>query len=243
MVLNEGKSVKVLYILFIIFIITSSSGICQQKIDTNFILRQNTKYYHAIFIDTNKNSSFYADLKTNKFSPFNSLFYLEGIQQLKDNKIKITKHKISNFNLNWHPLYLYKGGYYVYIPSDGMYNNWLSISDSIFLYYAGGEMVSNAINDFKKIKNNEFQFDLTEISGNRRKVKVYIIDQNLGIAVFEFIEGDGKVKYELRVASNKIRNFPIIVNYCLEEKQNEYKFDEPNFNIILSSYMKSTIHF
>lgn len=224
---------KNILIIFVVIGITIDVAFCQTKSDTTFILRENGEYYHAIFIDNNKNSSFYTDLEKNISSPFDSSLYFENIQALRKNDIKISRHKINNISKNWKLLYLYKGKYYVYYPSDGMYNNWIDITDSIFLFYAGGEMIVSAISNFRQITSKEFQFRLTEDYGKVRKINIYIIDKKRGIAVFEYAQKNGQYKYELRVATNKIRNFPIIINYCEVQKQDEFDFDKPNYKRLI----------
>jgi hypothetical protein len=228
-------------IYFISIMIINLSALGQiEKTDTVFILKENGLYYHAIFIDTNKRSLYYSTLEKNICSPFDREFYVRGVDQLRRNNINIIKHNIVDEYRSWHPLYLYKGEYYVYLPSDGMYNNWLTISDSIFLNYGGGEMICYAINDFKKINSNQFQLYLTSADNKSQKVNIYSLDTTKGIAIFEYPqEGNKKCKYELRVATNKIRSFPIIINYCKVQKQEEFNFDNPNYQVLINLILKN----
>lgn len=206
----------------------------QQKSDTIFIRRANTGSYHAIFIDTNRNSQFYTQLENNIQSPFDSTFYFSNIEDIKENKVRFQKDSIKGIPLDWKPLYYYNHKYYVYVPSDGIYANWVKISDSSLLYYAGGEMLVQAINNFQKVEPDKFSFTSTDILGKLIKTNIYVLDKELGIAVFEYPDKSNGDKYELRVSSNKIRQFPIIVNYSTSEKTDELVFDKPNFKSLLS---------
>lgn len=212
----------------------------ESNVDTNFILRENGLYYHAIFIDSNKSSHFYSELENNTKSPFDSTFYFDGLVRLRKNKIKIKHQSINTIAQDWMPLYLYKGKYYNYYPSDGMYTNWIKISDSIFLTYAGGEMITSSITKLIKKSITEFQFTLTGETGSKENVNVIVIDSKNGVAIFEYPKRKF-AKYELRITTNKIRKFPVIVNYCTEQKQEEFKFDIPNFLQLLKYSIASKL--
>lgn len=219
------------FVVAIILKISAFGQVARQ--DTNFIVRENGLYYHAIFIDTNKDSRFYTYLEKNTKSPLDSAFYFEGINRLKQNKVTITAHKITGIEKTWHPLYLYKGKYYVYSPSDGMYGDWVQINDSIFLSYAGGEMISKAIDHISKTGSNQVRLRVTGDDGKPEKIKIYTIDAGKGIALFEYPKKETAYRYELRVALSKIRRFPIIVNYCETNKQDEFEFKKPDYGRLL----------
>ena len=206
----------------------------QRRSDTVFIKRVNVESYHAIFIDTNRNSQYYTELQNNLQSPFDSAFYFSNIADLKENKVLFKKNDLSGIPLDWKPLNYYNHKYYVYKPCDGIYSNWVRISDSTLLYYADGEMLVQTINDVKHVGQNKFSFTSTDIQGKAIRTNIYILDEQAGMAVFEYPGKSYADRFELRVASDKIRNFPIIVNYSLEQKEEELAFDKPDFRRLLS---------
>jgi hypothetical protein len=220
------------YLLILIAITTITAN--SQTRDTIFIIREYNPSYHAVFIDTNRHSNSYSLLETYAANSFDSAFYFEGIKQLNGSN-KIKKIRSDNIDKDWSPLYLYKKKYYVYLPSDGMYNDWIHISDSIFLWHAGGEMICNSIDSFKRIGNKQFQFSLLKANRHHKVVNIYILDKEKGIALFEY-PGEKQHPFELKVATNKIRNFPMIVNYCKNEKQSEFEFDKIDFKFLLAQF-------
>lgn len=62
----------------------------------------------------------------------------------------------------------------------------------------------------------------------------YLRLEKNGIAVFEENTKGYPPGYYLMIAANKIRNFPIIVNYCKTNKQLEFNFDNPDYRKLLS---------
>ena len=212
-------------------ILGALTGVGQGK-DTTFILRETGKYYHAVFFVRDTLSSLYGDLASNRNSPWDSAFYNEGIALLK-RKVRLGKHPPAGLALSWHPLQLYKGQYYVYLPSDGTNNNWIRLTDSTLLEYAGGEMLPYALHKVEKQGEKLYTFTSTFVSGERCVIRVHLLDEEKGVALFEFKDETGVERYQLMVATGKMKNFPLIVNYCREQKQDELEFDVPDYALIL----------
>ncbi len=68
-----------------------------------------------------------------------------------------------------------------------------------------------------------------------RKLTVHIIDKHKGIAIFEELIEDKAKQYYLMIDATKIRQLPIIVNYCETQKQMEFDFDEPDYQKLLNT--------
>lgn len=221
---------KYLYCFFI-GLLAGLSAAGQGK-DTTFILRETGLYYHAVFIERDTASSLYGDLASNRQSPWDSAFYNEGVALLK-RKVRLSKHPLPGLATNWHPLQLYKGQYYVYYPSDGTYNNWIRLTDSTLLEYAGGEMLPYALHKVEQGGSGVYTFSATFVSGERCAVQIHLLDVEKGMGLFKFKDETGMERFQLMVATNKMKNFPLIVNYCKDQKQDELEFDLPDYELLL----------
>src|ERR1700740_1535996 len=114
-----------------------------------FVRELHPDNYYEIFIEPNKFSGEYDNVIASRYSEWDSAFYRGWVQQLKA-KTKFSRNDISGIPQSWHPLYLHKGRYYVYRPSDGMYDSWVFITDSTLIQYMGGEMIPDAIHKIRK---------------------------------------------------------------------------------------------
>lgn len=210
-------------------------------LDTIFIVKEIQKggIYHAIYIEPNKSSKYYDRINNFKLdlNAYQELLkYLTGKQPAK-----LPKHKTTIIPKKWLELHAYKNKYYVYSPSDLGYNSRLRITDTTLIWH-DMELNANVINSVQTIDQNTVEFDVTklafsQISGKlinvKSKLRIHVIDPKNHIAVFEFITKGAPAWYELRVGADKIRNFPMIVNYCKGEKQIEFMFDDVDFKKLL----------
>ncbi len=204
-----------------------------QKItkDTTFILREvNSKIYHAIFIDNNKNSKYSKWISDFTFNSFDSVSYKGQIDLLKEYPhAGFKKVSLKAITTKWIPLYLYKNRYYAYAPSDRSYNKWIKITDSTFIEYDMEGPMPSKIRSFSNINQRHFALHVADVPQKQRKIDAYIIDPKNEIAVFEFSEKNKKPLYRLMVSAKNINRYPVIVNFCVDNRTSEMEFDTPNF--------------
>jgi hypothetical protein len=222
--------------VLIALLINASNSLLGQAVkrDTVFLLKRNVEgVYHAIFIDTSPTSKFYKQI-SNFNASTDAVIYKSSMKYLKENKIRLTERKITDLPHRWIELKMYKGKYYAYKPADFYTHYKAGITDTRFIDYTGEGPVANKIVSYKKIDAKTFEFQLTGQLRQNRKLLIHIIDGKNGIAVFEEVSDNKPVKYfYLMISADKVRNVPIIVNYCETEKQLEYRFDEPNFEELI----------
>ena len=187
---------------------------------------------HSVFIEKSKNSSFYDKICNFNFGTFDNRSYLSSIDYLKKNKIRLTKVSTGDFPKRWISLKQYKGNFYTYYPSDFISHYKVGISDTTFIEYTGEGPEENKIVSFEKQDSITFKFKIIGHSLKISNLTVHFIDSKNGIAIFEE-SNSGQIKYRLMISSDKIRNLPIIVNYCKEQKTVEFKFENPNYRQLL----------
>lgn len=201
--------------------------------DTTFIFRQAGDYYHAIFID-DKNSDYYNKIVDHPYNDVDSLSFKENMIQLKKRYSgSFPRYNLENIHKKWVPIYLYKGNYFVYAPSEWGFNTWVEINDSFFIKYSFDDAAVPAIIQSLKKKNNKVTIDVVKPTLEKSTVKITIIDKKNQIAVFEYSDLTHPYRYRLMVSADNVRNFPIIVNYCEVQKQKELQFDTVNYNKLL----------
>ncbi|WP_285058172.1 hypothetical protein [Pedobacter ginsengisoli] len=220
------------YLLILAFCILTTTGFAQQ-LDTVF-LKPRDKEGHAIFIDPNPNSAYYARIADTAYTR-KDREHKESIRRLKSFKVKANKPlRITDIPLNWCKLSLYKGKYYLYAPSDWSYTR-VSLSDSIFIEM-GMERMIYGTSSFSKTGENSYKIStVADYNGSKSSIDIHVIDPEKGIAVFEYLKlaNDPSGRYELMIDVNKIKQFPVIVNYTPQHKEIEFNFDSPDFGALL----------
>ena len=224
---------KYLLIIFIFFPIYNLA--CQKlNLDTIFLLKNKE---HIIFIDTSKESTFYNKVANFTYSDLNDETFESSLKYFKKNKIKLNNHKIKRLAKKWVIIKYYKNKFYTYYPSD-FYNHYkISITDTAFIEFYGEGPVANKILTFRKNTDKKYSFLLTGEGKINRSVVFYIIDRKNGIAILE--ESYNCIKnYFFMIDATKIKQLPIIVNYCISQKQLEFNFEEPNYENLLKINIK-----
>lgn len=208
------------------------------KNDTDFILRKFDKdYYHAIFIERNRNSKYYKDLTDFTMNKYDTDDYLSNCDYLKKRfHSPLNKYDLNNFPKEWMPLYRYKGKYYIYYPSEWGLKDRTIFTDSTLVYWNMEGPYPNPIKLFKKINNNTWQIKARTLFPNDRQDFHYIIhmiDTVNQIAIWENENEKGPYRFDFYIPKEKAKNFDLIVNYCLQGKFNEFGFDVIDFEALL----------
>lgn len=218
----------------------------QVKKDTGFLYRvqRDTPYpfYHAIYIEKNRQSNYYKLLQDFRFSKDEQQNYREAMKQ---NSSHITRKHKSGLPEKWVPLYLYKGRYYVYAPSEwgGLCRRMLNDSTLIF-WFMDGPMPYFLRSVIKTGENRYTVLSRDYIIGQEgflrpEVLNIYIIDPKNKIAVWEYKSRKEKNwQYELVVPRENIPRFDMIVNYCNTDKQMEFDFDRIDFKALLARFRK-----
>lgn len=206
--------------------------------DTVFLLRNKTKdYYHAIYIEKNRQSKFYQWLTDFGFDNYDKEefdTYYRGIKD--DSSIKIKRFNRSDLPSEWVPLYSLKGRYYLYAPSDWGNAGRKIITDSTLVFWFMDGPYPIPLSSFRKNSNN--QYALTGIGRHsfdsaRTQLIIHMIDSKNKIAVWEFPAESTRYRYRLYVARENAPNFDMVVNYCKDAKQMEFSFDQIDYSKLL----------
>ena len=152
---------------------------------------------------------------------------------VKDTSITIKHYKDLSLPLKWTPIYKIKKDYYLYGPSDWMFNLGYIISDStIIRQYSDGPDVM-VILDYMQVSAHKYYFKALTNFKKIIELTIYIIDHKNNIAVWEFTI-DNKNYYELNVSSDNIAHFPLVNCDCREVKcLIEYEFKQPDYKKLI----------
>jgi hypothetical protein len=203
--------------------------------DTLFIYRNvSPDSYHAIFIDTLRVSQHKSRLANFDFSGSDQKTFRDQYESTKIKSAReFAKHPIS-LSRNWLPVFQHKEKYYVYAPCDWGVTGRISLADSAFIRWSMDGPAPVPIASVDSDDTLRYRVALTDENEPAPiQLTIHRIDPLTKLSVFEYV-GAGEVWYELRVPAENVRYFPIIVNYCRDEKQSEYSFESIDFNQLLS---------
>lgn len=171
-----------------------------------------------------------------------SLLTVIGFSQSKADTIFISKTENSKIYLDNHhqgflhntdinlenylPIYSYKGKNYLYKPCDGYNDKNILINDKSVTINTGEEQYFEILNKIKTKQKTSYTLVNQNINTELEIKKI-----NKQLYVIKFYND-----YYLMTKLNQIKKFPIIVNDCLKEKVEEFKFD----NIDAKSLFEST---
>ena len=184
----------------------------------------------SIFIDPNKNSHGYkrlTDFQVDEFSKENYDATLKDLLQKNKNTKALNIDEISK---NWIEIHLYNNQYYVYESCD-FYNQQMAIKSNILTHWSMEGQEPHLIVSAKQSKPNIFDLKLKDNYLN--EIKIYLINKEKGLAVFEELVNGKHFDYFLMLDSSKVSNFPIIINNCTKAKQSEMRFDKIDFRKLL----------
>lgn len=206
------------------------------KKDTVFLLKEKRNPgYHTVFIDINPQSKYYKAISDFSFTGDDEATYASTLKLVEGKQLTRFGSKI--FPRKWIKIYQYKGKFYVYHPSDFMAHYMVRLTDSSYITYEGEGPFANKIISFDEVNSSLYRFSLKGPYIGNYNLRVHIIDPEKGIAVFEESVMGRRKDYFLMVTADKVRNLPVIVNYCPVGKEVEFNFRKPDYRKLLN--MKS----
>ncbi len=195
-------------------------------------------FYHAVFIDTNRNSQFYKKLYDFRFTKTENLDDYK--KTFKDKKVVFPKPYKTGLPVEWVPLYQYKRKFYVYSPSEAGELNRRILNDSLLIAWYIDGPYPYVLDSARKVNEHTYSFTTREYFNNSdvfakpEILNIYIVDDKTQMAVWEYkSRKDKQFFYRLFIPREHIKDFDLVVNYCLTDKQMEFHFEEPDFPSLL----------
>ncbi|MDR2148808.1 MAG: hypothetical protein LBE91_20395 [Tannerella sp.] len=146
---------------------------------------------------------------------------MEGIAEFfSERKIPMKHFQYELLNTYWTTLHWFNGDYCLYSPCDWIYEQRCLLTDSI-IYTHFEDLSFFAITDYKKQYADCFQFSYVnnEVERIVSILEIKIIDQAKGISVWTWKDKEGKIEWrELKVKSENVKLFPMIIQECPEMK-------------------------
>lgn len=223
--------------LFLYYILLAGIVYSQPDLkDTIFLLRENyPDYYRVVFIDTHSNSDYYNIIETNRYNRLDSSAYFDTINFFKKVDPENSQNISPEIPRDWRTLKKYQGNFYLYAPGEWGNNYWVHLGNNILFEWTfnDGSWPLN-ITSIKAINKNLYQVALSDIYTGSRILNIHLIDSKRLVAVFEDTSIKGEDRFTLMVAASSIRNYPIIVNYCKNQKCfEEFEFDKPDYPALI----------
>jgi hypothetical protein len=201
--------------------------------------------YGSIYVTTDTSAVMFSWLANESIdtSIFNELYSTENIKEfLNTNKIKMKKFKNIAVSGNWSSLYILNDKFYVYSPSDWLFNERILISDSALYHFGSADWRIESIQNVETNSNGDIKINLSGFRGEKIELSIRFIDDNKNIALWHRKSSEGYENSELRVRSSEVRKFDMIVNDCLGTKCfQEFIFETPEYSEIIKTYGKTSL--
>lgn len=226
--------------IFILLLLTACSNTRAQFTmnDTLFFERVKTdSFYHRIFVDDNKNSKFYSAVSDFTITGFDKDTYKRSLNYLYSKKLSPKKKILNEIPGEWVMLESYKNKVYVNSPCDFYFHYRAKFTDSVFINWDGEGPEATYIERIVKEDSVTYHYFLKSRTYKNWKLSVKYIDKEKGIALFRTQFFDPVLKktdlgYQLMVEVKKMRNIPLLVNYCDYQKKFELEFDKVDYSTI-----------
>lgn len=196
-------------------------------------------YYHAVYIDRNKNSEHRKMLTDFSFHEEDNKTYL-SVKSSIEEKIpgSFNEQKMFDLPQNWLPLYQYKDKYYLYAPSDwGNAHRCIINSREFISWYMEGPYPF-PFSSVKKLSNHQYILTVLnpfESISFSTQIIIHIIDPATKLAVFEYTDWEDDYRYQLYVSVDHADSFDLVVNYCEDQKVMEFDFDKIDYAKLIKS--------
>lgn len=213
--------------------IHKTTPIRTSKADTDFISRSiDSTGYYAIYIETDRESIYYAQLSDFKLDSDDSFDIISTYKFLVEHHLQPAKVNLLDLPREWLPLYVYKGRYYIYKPCEWGFVNRQLINDSLLISWTIGGLSTDILSSIKKISDTSYAVNTTTYYDKKvveTEIHIHVIDATKNIALWEYRYKDGTAPgYQLFIPKDSAKNYDLIVNYC-SNKVDELDFDEINY--------------
>ncbi len=199
--------------------------------------------FGSIYVTKDTTAEMYSWLATENIDTtmFNELYSAESISKfLATNKLKMKHFKDNALEGNWSTLYVLNDKFYVYSPSDWMFNKRILVSDSAIYHFGSDDWRIESIQNVKTKLNGDLNFNLVGYNGEKIELTVSFIDDDKNSALWYHKSSNGYEYYELRTRSSEVRKFYMIVNDCLGVKcHQEFIFETPKYSELIKTYANS----
>lgn len=204
--------------------------------DTVFLHRSLEEgIYHAVYIETNRQSIFHEALANFTFDKYDSTCNAETYDfftEYNDHPNSFIKgNPLSN---NYVPLFEYEEEYYVYAPSDWGAARKKIITDSTFMFWYMDGVSPYLLESVSTINENTFELTYLAFASNSLHesiINIYLIDKEKSVFLFDYTNQASDNRYQLYTIDSSVHLFDAIVNYSPMQKQHEYDFDPPTIKI------------
>jgi len=200
--------------------------------DTLFLKRvvRDTPFplYNAIYIADSSKVSFRKNLDDFSWSSYDTASYEMSISEIMNKGAK--KINWGQMPRQWTELFQYKEELFNYVPSDMSYGQYrVELNDSVYVDHTIEGVLANRIENFKRRSLKEVSFDIVSTISGKTHVKIKQL--NKSVAIFSFSNGKTKNK-KLMVDKTQLNNYRTIVNYCITDRVEEFKFDKIDYSHI-----------
>ncbi len=164
--------------------------------------------------------------------------YADNLKSLHHFVRHFKKYNIEGLNRNWLPLYVYKGKYYVYFPSEWGEVGKRIFTDSTIIDWTIEGPYPTAITSYKKSGKNLWSISTRNYFDGKphnKRMLIHLIGGERKMAVWEYPDEKGHSRYELFIPMDGAPKYDMVVNYCEQSRMGEFAFDKIDFEKLLKT--------
>ncbi len=189
-----------------------------------------------IYLITDTTAIMYDWLIPNPNDEFVVNVFADYINHIKTSfKQNLVINNIKGFPRKWNQVHVYRNKFYVYSPSDWMWNSGYYISDSVIYMTKSDPDDLYFILDFKNVNTDLSEFQIINYFGEHKTIRIQLISSQFGIYVWTFLNQKNEIESRhLYQDSRFAKKLPMIVCDCGENKcYLEFEFDNPDFDKLI----------
>ncbi|WP_422092092.1 hypothetical protein [Tenacibaculum ovolyticum] len=217
-------------IVLLILLLSFKIGTSQNLRKDSILKRTNPKFLNLkktqIFIDTTRSSEFYLRIKNWKKSKYDMEDIGNYLKRLDKNFNNINI-ELKDFPKNFVMLRKLNGKFILYDRCDGI-DLRFELTKNNFFIYGVWESEVHTISKVVELKKHSLNLELNSIKSRTEFQKSFLELKRIENSIFEINFKNEHTKLNLYLTSlDKISEFDLVVNHCLEMKIFEYQyFDE-----------------
>lgn len=225
------KSIYILSFTFIFYLKGDFVFSQKSSVDTIFLIKNENQ---KVFVEPSKKSERYKTLSDFSFAEFQEESYQSQLSELISSETVFKKINYGKMPKKWVRCYLHKSKPFLYYPCDFIHYGAAMFTDSTFLDITGEGPQIYPLVAYEKRKDNTRSIIA-------QGIEIIIHPVTIGgksLAVFETYyfnqeEPERIPIYILMTDARNIYQLPMIVNECDNQKEIEFKLDDPDYLKIL----------
>jgi hypothetical protein len=189
----------------------------------------------VVYTDSSKNKELYQRLQSYS-SQDAKITYKNMMKEISGKKkFNLNKKLLKQLPKELMELNLYKSSLYLYAPNDWGTLGKASITNSTFVDYNMDGPWPKVIKSIEESSPGVYKLDLVG-QGFTSQIIIRVLDMKSGLYLIGHSNEEIIIYDRIFCDANKMYSYPSIVNYSPKGKTREFRFDVPDYNLLIDKY-------